>query len=453
MHGIPLDKKLRTYKLWALTHEKKTDHFIIRRRWRPVFLFFFFLAKSVCSDERTWISVFLFLFRFVFFLLHLLPLRLFVLVFFSLPFDIYFSFYLTHKWNFSTPIVHPKLYYFSPLTRWVPHDGYIRHQNDHLSGHMTDISVMGEWQVAGVGGTRPLWNVLGETNEGRFSFEARNYLFSFQSYVRFEEFFVSRAFERFGAKCSSSGAFGFDDVLGLFLKTPLLHRAFFANSDYDHKYFLKISFLFSKAEPVLLAWQLWRPQVWAKHFGDGTSKTRMKTRLQGIGEIERRRTIDRRRDWYESCAVINGPEEEKTQGSQRVIVRRLNPSSSTNQRVLRSLFPRLGVATVSHFAVFVDVDVPLQDGQPAAREQRRKAVIRDISGVDHWGITNLSAPIWFTGQRHCTVFRHVMRLSLLVLCWKSTLAVILPQIKKKRSLSNVGHRGTKAENLAWHSTG
>ena len=197
------------------------------------------------------------------------------------------------------------------ITRWVPHDGYIRHQNDHLSGRMTDISVMGEWQVAGVGGTRPLWNVLGEALEGRFSFEARNYLFSFQSYVRFEEFFVSRAFERFGAKCSSSGAFEFDDVLGLFLKTPLRHRAFFANSDYDHKYFLKISFLFSKAEPVLLAWQLWRSQLWVKHFGDGTSKTGMKTRLPGVGEIERRRTIDRRRDRYESCAMIHGPGEKK----------------------------------------------------------------------------------------------------------------------------------------------
>ena len=67
------------------------------------------------------------------------------------------------------------------------------------------------------------------------------------------------------------------------------------------------------------------------------------------------------------------------------------------------------------FAVFVDVDVQLQDGQAAARGQRRKAVIRDISGVDHWGVTNLSAPIWYTGQKHCTVFRHVMQLSLLVL--------------------------------------
>ena len=37
----------------------------------------------------------------------------------------------------------------------------------------------------------------------------------------------------------------------------------------------------------------------------------MKTGLPGVGEIERRRTIDRRRDWYESCAVIHGPKREK----------------------------------------------------------------------------------------------------------------------------------------------
>ena len=55
---------------------------------------------------------------------------------------------------------------------------------------MTDISVMGEKQVVSVGGTRPLWNVLDEAIEGRFSFEARNYLFSFRSYVRFVEFFL-----------------------------------------------------------------------------------------------------------------------------------------------------------------------------------------------------------------------------------------------------------------------
>ena len=64
----------------------------------------------------------------------------------------------------------------------------------------------------GVGGTQSLRNVLGEALKGRFSFEARNYLFSFPSYVHFEEFFVSRAFVKFGAKRSSPGAFGFDDA-------------------------------------------------------------------------------------------------------------------------------------------------------------------------------------------------------------------------------------------------
>ena len=298
---------------------------------------------------------------------------------------------------------------------------------------------MGEWQVVGVGGTRPLRNVLGGAHEGRFSFEARNYLFSFRSYVCFEEFFVSHAFERFGAKRPSFGIFGFDDVW-------LRPRVIFWNF---------LSF-FSKAEPVFLAWQLWSSPGWAKYFGDRASNTKMKTWLPGVGEIERRKTIHRRRDWCESCAVVHGPKEQKKKqktSSQSVIVRSLNPSTSTNQRVLRSLFTRPDVATVSHFAVFVYVDVELQVGQAAARGKRRKAVVRDISGVDHWGVTNLSAPIWFTGQRHCTVFRHVMQLSLLVLCLTSTLTVILPQIKKKRSLSNVGHRGTKAENLAWYSTG
>ena len=181
--------------------------------------------------------------------------------------------------------------------------------------------------------------------------------------------------------------------------------------------FLKFPFFFSKAKPVLLDWQLWRFPGWAKHFGDGTSKTRMKTWLPGVVGIIRRRTIDRRYDWYKSCAVIHCPKDNrKTQGCQRLIVPSLNPSSSTNQRVLRGLFPGPDVAAVLHFAVIVYVDVQLQDGQAAARGKRRKAVIRDTSGVDHRGATNLSAPISFTGHGHCTLFRHVMDLSLLVLC-------------------------------------
>ena len=104
----------------------------------------------------------------------------------------------------------------------------------------------------------------------------------------------------------------------------------------------------------------------------------MKTSLPGVGEIERRRTSDRRRDWYESLAVIHGPKEKtKTQGSQCVIVRSLNPSSSTNQRVLKNLFPRPNIATVLHFAVFMYVDVQLKVGHAAARgdsEEKQSSV-------------------------------------------------------------------------------
>ena len=198
----------------------------------------------------------------------------------------------------------------SALTLWVSYDGYIRHQNDHLSGRMTDISVMGEWQVAGVGGSRPLRDVLGEALKGGFSFEARKYLSSFQTYVHFEEFFCFHAFVRFGAKRSISEAFGFDDVLKLFLKLRSVTGHLFANSDYDREYFWKLPFFFQSRASVTCITAVVIPRL-SKAFGDGTSKVRMKTSLPGVGEIERRRTADRRRDWYESLAVIHGPKEKK----------------------------------------------------------------------------------------------------------------------------------------------
>ena len=83
----------------------------------------------------------------------------------------------------------------------------------------------------------------------RDDFRSKLEIICFLSRVLFisKSFFVSCAFVRFGAKLSSSGAFGFDDVLDLFLKTPLRHGTFFfANSDYEQKCFLKISVLFSK---------------------------------------------------------------------------------------------------------------------------------------------------------------------------------------------------------------
>ena len=76
----------------------------------------------------------------------------------------------------------------------------------------------------GLGHSRMFWARL-----SRDDFRSKLEIISFLSRVMSvsKSFFVSRAFERFGAKLSSSGAFGFDDVLEVFLKTPLRHRAFF----------------------------------------------------------------------------------------------------------------------------------------------------------------------------------------------------------------------------------
>ena len=289
------------------------------------------------------------------------------------------------------------------LTRWVPCDGYICHQNDHLSGRMTDIFRHGWMTSCGRRRDSATPECFGRGSQGTIFVRSSKYIFSFQRYVHFEEFFVSRAFVRFGAERSSAGAFGFDDFLELFLETPLGHRASFCELRLRPWVFFENFLSFFKAQPVLLAWQLWWSPGWTKHFGDDTSKIRMKTSFPGVGEIERRRTVvigTSHLQWI----VIHGPKEKKNkQGSQRVIVRSLNPSSSTNQRVLKNLFPRPNIATVLHFAVFMYVDVQLQVGQAAAKGQQRKAVIRDISGVDHRRATNLSASIWFTGERYCTV--------------------------------------------------
>ena len=66
-------------------------------------------------------------------------------------------------------------------------------------------------------------------------------------------FFVSSAFVRFGVKRLSSGAFGFDDVLKLFLKLRSVTGHLFANSDYDLEFFFENYLSVFKAESVFLA--------------------------------------------------------------------------------------------------------------------------------------------------------------------------------------------------------
>ena len=201
--------------------------------------------------------------------------------------------------------------------------------------HMTDISVIKMiisvtvWRIypSWVNDKLRAWEGLGHSGMfwerlSRDDFRSKLEIISFLSRVMSvsKSFFVSRAFERFGAKCSSSGAFGFDNVLGLFLKTPLRHRAFFCELWPPQVFLENFLSFFPKQSRFYLPDRYGDSKSEQTHFGGGTSKTRMKTRLPGVGEIERRRTINRRRDWYESCAMIHGPEERKKKKRKEVSV-------------------------------------------------------------------------------------------------------------------------------------
>ena len=326
----------------------------------------------------------------------------------------------------------------------MPYDGYIRHQNDHLSGRMTSC---------GRGRDSATPKCFGRGSRGTIFVRTSKISLFFPELCSFRRVFCFPRFWKIWRQTFKLWGFGFDDDSEIFLKTPLRHQACFCELRLRPRVCVENFLSFCKAEPLLLAWHLWRSPGWAKHFGDGTLKTRMKLNFRALA-----------RSSAEEPSIVVAIATSRVRWSmvqKRKIHKEVSVwlcEGSTFHHLQTSEFwgacfrdPVL--LPFSHFAVFVVVDVQLQDDQAAARAKRRKAVIRDTSGVDHWGVTNLSAPIWFTGQGHCTVFRHVLQLSLLVLCWKSTLTVILPQIKKKRSLSNVGHRGTKAENFAWHSTG
>ena len=339
---------------------------------------------------------------------------------------------------------------------------------------MTDISVIkmiisvAVWRIypswvndklrawEGLGHSRMFWARL-----SRDDFRSKLEIISFLSRVMSvsKSFFVSRAFERFGAKRSSSGAFGSDDVLEVFLKTPLRHRAFFLRTPTTWttttSIFLKISFLFPKQSRCYLPDRYGDPQAeqstlvmehrrqeWKLDF-----RALARPSAEGpwivvaIGKSRVRRSIVQKRKKKKKKEVTVWLCEGST-------LYHLQTSKFWGACFRDPMSLPFRASLFSWMWMYSCKTVRLQRGG-----KRRKAVIRDTSGIDHWGVTNLSALISFAGQGHCTVFRHVMQLSLLVLCWKSTLAVILHEIKKKRSLSNVGHRGTKAENLAWHSTG
>ena len=238
-----------------------------------------------------------------------------------------------------------------------------------------------------------------------------------RSYVHFKEFtFVSRAFVRFSANCSSSGRW-FRWCLGALFDNSAPSPGIFCELHFrPWVFFWKFPFFFSKQSRCYLPYSHGVPQAEQSTLLMVHRKLGQKLDFQALAR-----------------SSAGGPSIVVTIGTSRmrwsmvqkrqkhIEVRVWLSEVSTlhqlqNKQVLWGLFPRPDVATVLHFAVFAYVNVRQQVGQAAAQGQRRKPVICDISSVGHRGVTNLSPPIWLTGRRHCTVFRHVMQLSLLVLC-------------------------------------
>ena len=168
-----------------------------------------------------------------------------------------------------------RIYPSSWSSQW-PYDGYVRH-HDHLSGHMMDISVImiisvAVWRIypsswssqwlydgyirhgwmtsCGRGRDSATPECFGWGSQGTiFVRSSKIYLF-FPELCSFRRVFVSCVFVRFGAKRSSAGAFGFDDVLELFLKLRSVTVHLFANSDYNFEYFWKLPFFFQSRAGV-----------------------------------------------------------------------------------------------------------------------------------------------------------------------------------------------------------
>ena len=212
---------------------------------------------------------------------------------------------------------------------------------------------------------------------------------SFQSYAHFEEFFVSRAFVRFGAKRSSAWALVLTMSWSSFENSARSPGIFLQTLTTNSSIFLKITFLFQSRAGVTCLTDMVIPRLnkaflvmvckkleWELHFWAlARSSEEEPAIIVAIGASRLPWSMVQKR-------------KKKEHRSQRVIVRSLNLHHPQNQLVLKNLFPRPDSTTVLHFAVFMYVDVQLQVGQAAARVQRRKAVIRDVSGVDHRGVTN-----------------------------------------------------------------
>ena len=147
------------------------------------------------------------------------------------------------KMSFGSRSLHARIYPSSKWSSQWPYDGYTRH------GRMTSC---------GRGSDSATPECFGRGSQGTIFVRSPKLSLFFSELCAFRRvFFVSCAFVKFGAKRPSPGAFGFDNVFELFLKTALRQWAFSCELRLWPRVFFENFHSFFKAEPVLLAWQLW----------------------------------------------------------------------------------------------------------------------------------------------------------------------------------------------------
>ena len=224
------------------------------------------------------------------------------------------------------------------------------------------------------------WEGLGHSGMfwarlSRDDFRSKLENISFLSRVMFisKSFSVSRAFVRFGAKRSSSGLLVSTMPWSFFWKLHFVSGHFLRTLNVTTRFFLKISFIFSKQSRCHL------PDSCGDLQAEQSTFVMVRRKLEWKPDF---RTLARSSAEGSSIIVAIGTsrlwwfmvqKRKKTQWSQSVIARSINPSSFTKSASFRSLFRRPNVATVLHFTVFLYVDAQLQVSQAAARGRAKRS--------------------------------------------------------------------------------
>ena len=233
-----------------------------------------------------------------------------------------------------------------PSSKWSsqwPYDGYIRH------GWMTSCG-------RGRGSATP--ECFGRGSQGTIFVRSSKLSLFFPELCSFRRVFLFPALlQNLAPNVRALALLVSTMSWSSFWKLRSVTRHFLANSDYDHEYLLKISFLFSKQSRCYL------PDSYADHQAEQSSLV-----------VVRRTTIEWKRVFRalarlstEEPSIVVAFSTSRLRWS--MVQKRQKPDEVSlspfivyknqrgNQRVLRSLFPRPDVSTVLLCAVFLYVAV------------------------------------------------------------------------------------------------